>query len=143
VLAFKASSALVVLIVENNAAEQRAYERLLRLAGHTICLARTPLGAIEMLIREPIDLVVLDYNLENPMNGLDVKRFVDRMSRKDGRRREVFIVSGYPYAEIEQRAAEDARVLDHNLHYFEKTDVEGLMREVGKMAAAFDEPSAR
>jgi CheY-like chemotaxis protein len=126
---------MLVLIVDDKVLAQRTYEQVFRQRGYGICLARTALGSIEILRREPVDLVLLDYQLDTAMTGLDVARYVCRLNRQDGRDRRVFMVSGYSFDEIKARAEEDASVLADGLRFFEKGDSGGLLRAMADLSA--------
>ena len=112
---------MVILVVEDLAAMRLSYERLFTTAGYTMIWASTALGACELLRTERVDLVILDYELDGTLTGLEVARYIRRLNKKDGQRREVIIVSGFPLEEIQHRARlESINALEGVSFYFPK-----------------------
>ena len=63
-----------ILIVEDDDALRRGYERLLRDEGYEICWATNAQNAIKLMRGEAPDLVLLDMMLDGGSSGLEVLR---------------------------------------------------------------------
>jgi len=98
---------MVILVVEDDSAQRRLYELLFDEAGHRVFTVSSAMGAVDLLRTEKIDLVILDYELDGTMTGIEVAKFVAALRRSDGRKREVVMVSGYSLEEIKHRALAD------------------------------------
>lgn len=94
---------MVVLIVEDDPVQRRTYLKLFELHGHKVILTQTAIAAVDVLRTEKVDLVILDYELDGTMTGVEVAHFVVTLN-KFGHHCEVFMVSGFPRSEIEERS---------------------------------------
>jgi CheY-like chemotaxis protein len=69
------SKELTILVVDDDRAVCNVMQRLLEERGHTVCMAWTGEGALRLLESEPIDLVLLDLQLEpGGIDGWEVAR---------------------------------------------------------------------
>jgi CheY-like chemotaxis protein len=64
---------LSVLVAEDNAVNQTIVEAMLRQLGHRIRMVGTGTAALETLVRESFDLVLMDCNMPE-MDGLEATR---------------------------------------------------------------------
>ena len=65
-----------VLIVDDEEALRRMLTRMLVMDGHTVEAAATADEALELLARQPFDLVMSDHGLGLGMNGLELAAVV-------------------------------------------------------------------
>lgn len=71
--AARGTTGLRVLFVEDHADTARTMDRLLKLLGHDVCLARTVRDAVEMVKTRSFDLLISDIGLPDG-SGIDVVR---------------------------------------------------------------------
>jgi CheY-like chemotaxis protein len=64
---------LSILVAEDNAVNQTIIEAMLRQLGHRIRMVGTGSDALETLVREPFDLVLMDCNMPE-MDGFEATR---------------------------------------------------------------------
>lgn len=72
---------MYILIVENDPDARKLLEVVLNKHGHTICWAATGDKAIELLVTEPVDLILLDLHLDGNVSGWEVARYKITHSR--------------------------------------------------------------
>jgi CheY-like chemotaxis protein len=130
---------LTVLVAEDDSLMRGALEALLvEQMGHKMIWSSTAKGAIDFLFTEPIDIAIIDYELDGIMTGLEVAKFIRRLNIKDGKDRKVIILTGHPLAEIRERARADTiNALDGVEHYFTKPllgQIERLVQAVNTVA---------
>jgi CheY-like chemotaxis protein len=63
-----------ILIVEDDTDMRQALQRVLEDKGHTVCWAAGGIDALELMRREPVDVVLLDLNLGDGIDGWEVMR---------------------------------------------------------------------
>jgi CheY-like chemotaxis protein len=124
---------MLILVAEDDPLMRAGLEALfVQELGHQMIWASTAKGAIDLLFTEPVDLAILDYQLDGIMTGLEVAKFVKRLNIKDGRRRKVIILSAHPLEELQHRAQEDAVNALEGVEYFQKP----LIGQVGRLIQA-------
>ena len=64
---------LSILVAEDNAVNQTIIEAMLRQLGHRVRTVSTGRAALEMLVREPFDLVLMDCNMPE-LDGMEATR---------------------------------------------------------------------
>jgi CheY-like chemotaxis protein len=84
-----------VLVVDDEAAIAQLLEGYLAACGHSVVSARSSLGSLGWLDKEPFDVVVLDIVMEGRMNGLDVCRILKSDPRTAGTA--VLVISALEY----------------------------------------------
>jgi CheY-like chemotaxis protein len=88
-------SAARILIVEDNLVNQRLAVKIVERLGHRVALARDGREGVELFLREPADLILMDCQMPE-MNGFDATRAiraVERAAARDGLVRRVPIVA--------------------------------------------------
>jgi CheY-like chemotaxis protein len=132
---------MLILVVEDDPAQQRMYEAFFDELGHRVIAVSTAMAAVDALVSEKIDLVVLDYELDGTMTGVEVARFVAALRKSDHRKREVLMVSGHSLEEIKHRAFGDqSEPLSGVSFYFPKPiDSDYFLRVVESIAKNADE----
>jgi DNA-binding response OmpR family regulator len=63
-----------ILIVEDDIDMRQALQLVLEDRGHTVCWAAGGLDALALMRREPLDVVLLDLNLGDGIDGWEVMR---------------------------------------------------------------------
>lgn len=69
-----------ILVIENDKLLQKALRRMLR--GHAVVMVATGLDAIALLEDVEFDMVISDYDLDGPLTGEDVLKWV-RLNKPD------------------------------------------------------------
>lgn len=67
---------LKILIAEDDADLCAQYKADLEKDGHRIVCTPSALGAVDALLAETFDLVLLDYTLEGTLTGLEVAKYI-------------------------------------------------------------------
>lgn len=70
-----------ILLVDDDPAIQRTYSKFLRDAGYEVIQAEDAETATELLIRRPVDLVLLDINMPE-VNGVVMREVVQIYNRE-------------------------------------------------------------
>jgi CheY-like chemotaxis protein len=78
-----AGPSLRVLVVEDNAINQRVIKALLERDRHSVSLARNGAEAVELFSTQPFDLIFMDVQMP-VMNGYDATREIRRQEQRDG-----------------------------------------------------------
>ncbi|HWP35719.1 MAG TPA: response regulator [Thermodesulfobacteriota bacterium] len=94
-----------ILVVENEGALRLTLSLLLRKAGHAVREAPHGEAGLELLAREPVDLVITDLRME-PVDGLAVLRTVKRTSPQT----EVLVLAGFGSIRVGGRGDEARRL---------------------------------
>lgn len=110
---------MVILVVEDDPAQRHLYETLFSADGHRVFTVSSAMGAVDKLLNEKIDLIILDYELDGTMTGVEVAKFVAALRKSDNHKREVIMVSGFPLEEIKHRSFGDDPLSGVSF-YFEK-----------------------
>jgi putative nucleotidyltransferase with HDIG domain len=98
-----------VLYVDDEAALCRAFERALRGPEMRVITTTSPPHAVELLDREPFDVVATDYRMPD-INGIEILRAARRKAPQARR----LLVSGRIEGEVPQEILDDADI-DHVL----------------------------
>lgn len=89
-----------ILIVENDDLSANLFKRLLEKRGHTTLHTSSGLKAIEMVVEQAPDLILLDLGLPD-LDGTTVAGIINQMSRADV---PIIAVTGRTGQNAEQRA---------------------------------------
>ena len=100
----ESDTAATVLIVEDDAGIADLEQMQLERAGFAVLNAETPAQALERLRGQAVDLVLLDYRLPGPVDGLE---FYAQM-KKAGFDLPVILVTGFSNEALAIRAAGSA-----------------------------------
>lgn len=119
-----------ILIVDDEAKIRNLYKRLLEKEGFSVITAKDAEHAHEMLLNHPVDLALLDINLESPVDGPALHDVMAAFFQKT----RVLVASVYPVEEQKKRVAGAAG-------YYDKADgIQGLIGQV--RAVLKDTPEA-
>jgi two-component system response regulator HydG len=83
-----------ILIVDDSTSTLEVLQRNLTIAGYQVFTSTSVAGAIEVLERKPLDLVITDLKMPN-ISGMDLVRHI----RENFRDTEVMMITGYPSIE--------------------------------------------
>lgn len=117
-----------ILVVEDDEACARAYERRLVEEGHWVVVATNAHMAIDNLRRGQFDLVLLDWELQGAMTGGVVKRRIPRGTH-------IFLVSGHDPKDILARVFKDP-LRGVELAFGKPVDLDDLCRSIAKLGGA-------
>jgi CheY-like chemotaxis protein len=118
-----------LLIVEDNADTAESLARLLRHLGHEVQIAREGPRAIEIVVRQRPEFVLLDIGLP----GMDGYEVAARLRQEASCKETVIIaISGYGRSEDQQRSREAG--IDH--HLVKPIDHEALRELLGQRVAS-------
>jgi DNA-binding response OmpR family regulator len=121
-----------VLLVEDDASVRAVLQRVLTVAGHTVCMAWTFAGALRLLVSESPDIVLLDIHLgDMEMSGFDIAR----MMRADPawKKIPIIVTSGLPAEEIRVRASTYAFEGLRCIMMDKPIEIEKLLAAIDKM----------
>lgn len=98
-----------ILVVESDRATRQAYLRHLERAGHVCHWSVTTRGAIDLIHHEQrYDLVLLSYELDGTLTGLEVAHYVARVAKRSGiSAPAIFLVAEQTREEIVAHVAEN------------------------------------
>ncbi|MGH9668202.1 MAG: response regulator [Bryobacteraceae bacterium] len=88
------AAGLRILLVEDNAVNQRLVMRLLEKAGHSAAIAADGLEALDALEREAFDLVLMDVQMPG-MNGFEATTILRQRERGAGRHTPVVALTAH------------------------------------------------
>ena len=91
-----------VLIVEDELSNREALRTLLESEGFAVCMASTCSGALRQLTMEKPDIVLLDIDLGEELNGIDVARVMG--SDAHWRNIPIIVTSAIPAEAIRAKA---------------------------------------
>jgi signal transduction histidine kinase/DNA-binding response OmpR family regulator len=80
---YSSSGAVNILLAEDNAVNQQLARRLLEKAGHSVTLARNGCEALELLGRQPFDVVLMDVQMPE-MDGFEATAAIREKETKTG-----------------------------------------------------------
>lgn len=63
-----------ILLVEDEALIALAEQRVLQRAGYGVTIAPTGEAAVEAAVTDPVDLILMDYNLGSGITGVEAAR---------------------------------------------------------------------
>lgn len=75
-----------VLIVEDLALAQKAAVEILTLLGYETDVANCGATALELILTQPYDMLIMDLDLPD-LNGFEVSKTIRKLERKDKRRK--------------------------------------------------------
>ncbi|HZD95487.1 MAG TPA: response regulator, partial [Candidatus Sulfotelmatobacter sp.] len=129
---------LRILVAEDNLVNQKLTVRLLENKGHSVAVAETGRSALQLMEREPFDLILMDVQMPE-MDGLEVTATIRKRERSSGRH--IPIVAMTAHAMESDRD----RCLDAGMdHYISKPlDPRHLFAVIDHVCAASTEPFPR
>ena len=100
---------LRILLAEDDRAQRDYYAMKLQQDGHTLIWATSALKTIDLLLNEPpVDLALIDFELEGSLNGIDVARWISRAAEKADRPPPIVILlTGHSREELVDRITTD------------------------------------
>ena len=121
-----------ILIVDDEAKIRSLYGRLLEKEGFSVVSAKNAELAHEMLLTHPVDLALLDINLEAYVDGATLYDVMAAFFQKT----RVLVSSVYPVEEQKKRVGGAAG-------YYDKAEgIQGLIRQVKAILEDTPEPAA-
>ena len=109
-----------ILIVDDEKKIRSLYGRLLEREGFNVVLAKNAEIAHEKLLSQPVDVVLLDINLTDTVDGSVLHDVMEAFFKKTA----VIVASVYPVAEQKKRVKGAA-------DYYDKAEgIQGLIRKV-------------
>jgi len=96
---------LRVLVAEDNPVNQRLVVRILEKLGHSVVLANDGHQAVTAILREEIDLVLMDVQMPD-MDGLQATRAIREHETKTGRRHTIVAMTAHAMKGDEERCLE-------------------------------------
>ena len=100
-----ATRPLDVLLVEDNAVNQRVAQEILTRRGHRVVLADNGVQALERFRAEPFDLILMDVQMP-AMNGLDATRAIRDLERASGHRTPIMAMTAHAMAGDREKCIE-------------------------------------
>lgn len=93
---------LRILLIEDDREQRDAYTLRLQADGYHVSFAPSALKAIDMLLHEkPFDLVLLDYELDGTLSGLEVSGYLQNVAEKTGiHPPAIFLLTGHTKKEL-------------------------------------------
>lgn len=118
-----------ILVIEDNVQIQRAYGRMLRIAGpHNVTMVASGEDAIEHIQKNPLlDIIMSDFNIDGMLNGEQVFRWVENKHPKLARK--------YIFISDSERAKKLCE--EYSLPYLQKpVDNATILETMGKILEA-------
>jgi CheY-like chemotaxis protein len=76
---------LRILLIEDDRQQRITYMSRLQADGYYVAFASSAVKAIDMLLHEePFDLVLLDYDLDGSLSGLEVSGYIQNAAERTG-----------------------------------------------------------
>jgi CheY-like chemotaxis protein len=103
-----------VLVVEDNAGMRRIVQRQLRDLGYQVLDSERAAAALEILQREPVDLLLTDIVMPGELDGVELAR----IARERWPSLKVVLTSGFPQARVDDNGEQLAglRLLSKPYH---------------------------
>lgn len=128
---------LRILLVEDDRAQREMYVNRLQADGYYVAFAPSALKAVDLLItEEAFDLVLLDYELEGTLSGLEVSGYIHNASERTGKKPPaVFLLTGYTRIELDFRTKVRNPLEGISLFFFKGLDdFDKLWKAIAVMA---------
>ena len=123
-----------VLVVEDNAVNQKVAQRMLERLGCRVDVAGDGRAALDLLATIPYDLVLMDVQMP-VMDGLEATRELRRRERGSGHHRPVVAMTAHAMESDRERCLE-AGMDDYISKPVRRRDLLRVLRELGKVSAA-------
>jgi signal transduction histidine kinase/CheY-like chemotaxis protein len=98
----RAAHRLRVLVAEDNAVNRKLAEHLLQRRGHTPVLATNGREATDMMLHEPVDLILMDLQMPE-MDGFEATALIRERDRASGRRTPIIALTAHAMEGDRQR----------------------------------------
>ncbi|HEX4145110.1 MAG TPA: response regulator [Pirellulales bacterium] len=85
---------LRVLLVEDNAINQRVAQRMLHLAGHQVTLAASGKQALALIEQRDFDAILMDVQMPD-MNGIETTAAIRRLEKQTGRHTSIIAMTAH------------------------------------------------
>jgi len=96
---------LCILVVEDNAVNQKLAQKMLERMGHTVSVAGSGAEALEAVEGTPFDLVLMDVQMPG-MDGLEATRRIREQEKNRGTRLPILAMTAYAMKEDKDRCLE-------------------------------------
>ncbi|MDA8404282.1 MAG: response regulator [Desulfobacteraceae bacterium] len=121
-----------ILIVDDETKIRNLYKRLLEKEGFSVVAAKNAELAHELLLHHPVDLTLLDINLEAHVDGSTLYDVMAAFFQKT----RVLVASVYPVEEQKKR-------IEGAAGYYDKAEgIHGLIEQVKRVLEDAPEPAA-
>jgi CheY-like chemotaxis protein/HPt (histidine-containing phosphotransfer) domain-containing protein len=128
--------ALRILIAEDNPINQELIRTLLGRRGHATVVAETGLDAVDLVMRERFDAVLMDVQMPE-LDGLEATRAIRARERDSGRRTPIVALTAGTTDDARTRCEEAGM----DAHLTKPIDAERLVETVESLAAASTHPT--
>jgi CheY-like chemotaxis protein len=133
----RAAHRLRVLVAEDNAVNRKLAEHLLQRRGHTAVMVTNGREATEVLLQEPVDLILMDLQMPE-MDGFEATAVIRERERASGRRTPIVALTAHAMEGDRQRC------LDADMDGYISKPVKAveLFEVIDRVMAAARKPAA-
>jgi PAS domain S-box-containing protein len=120
---------LRILLAEDNAVNQKLVTRLLEKRGHTVLLAENGRQAVEILDRQPVDLVFMDVQMP-VMDGIEATRLIRAREGDTGEHVPIIAMTAYAMKRDREKCLK-AGMDGHISKPIDAKEIEEVLRTAG------------